>query len=136
MGDPRIGPESEEAIKFNLQQADKKFVESLRSATSEDQVRQAIEDLHSTYSDAITDSTVSIYIPKFINALQNLRKLPEKLKRTINMCDYDQVNTLLDGLSDDFIAEEDKLERDEDKPSFQWAKSIDQLFQELGVIED
>lgn len=140
MSDPTYNDDERKvAIKFNLEQADQRFVTALSSATRGEQVRQAIEELHSAYSDEVIDSAgeaINIYIPMYIAALQNLKSLPEDLKKTIDMSDYDQVTTILDGLSDDFFRQEDEnFEKDEDKPSNQWNDAIDQLFQELGVLE-
>ena len=137
-----------EEAKFNLEQANDKFVKSLQSATNGEQVRQVIEDLHGIYSDTMTDdSTTTMYMPMFIDALQNLKMLPKELQQTINMMDYDLVTTVLDGLSDEFIRKEDlhdrpedtkeeRKEKDKKKPSFQWAESIDQIFTEIGVLKD
>lgn len=129
-----LGPE-DEAIKFNLEEADKRFCESLSTAKNGEQdgeqVREAIGNLINDYS-SVGNSTERLitYIPKFIKTLQKLRDVPKKLINKKDSFDYDAVLALIaEGLPDEFIEQHGK-------EASQWHEAINQLFTAIGVIED
>lgn len=141
MNNETMGPrESHEATIFNLQQADNKFMEALQSATSEDQLRDAIETLHAVYSDAVVDSAednITEYLKMFVSSLQSLKNISTELKTTIDSMDYDQICTILEGLSDDYISKQEKEAEELGKSSLdQIGTAIDNLFVELGAIKE
>lgn len=141
MGDPRYNDDERiEAIKFNLDKADEAFHAALSSATTEEQVREAIDDLVESYSNAISDSSKEekdVYIPRYIQALNSLMSLSEDLKSTITADDAESALNIFE----DFPAEPGDLEKHQNEkewenslPSTQWGNQIEAVFQELGVV--